>query len=102
MKQTLDSISLTQHLTHLNRNSDLPWSIEDDHLHKSFVFQDFARAFGFMSTIAIFAEHMDHHPDWCNSYNKVIIDLTTHQSGGITEQDFSLAQKIEDLFRQLS
>ena len=55
-----------------------------------------------MSSIALFAEHMDHHPDWCNSYNKVIINLTTHQSGGITEQDFSLAQKIEDLSRQLS
>jgi len=72
--------------------ADLPdWSRDGDHLRRSFHFANFADAFGFMATIAIVAEKMDHHPEWSNVYNRVEVGLTTHDADGITELDFRLA-----------
>lgn len=90
---------VTEQLTGLNENCATPWQLRDGKLHKRFVFEDFATAFGFMTSIAIYAERADHHPEWFNVYNKVDIDLTTHEAGGITERDFSLARQIEKINR---
>ena len=73
------------------------WHQIDDgkKLNKTFKFKSFIDAFSFMTKIAIFAEKEDHHPEWCNVYNKVEISLTTHDAGGITEKDIKLVQFIE-------
>ena len=62
---------------------------------KTFKFKDFMQAFGWMTTMAIYAEKKDHHPEWCNVYNKVEITLTTHDAGGITDKDIDLINFIE-------
>ena len=78
--------------------NELPgWSLENDKLRCEFKFGNFVEAFGFMTSAAIESEKMNHHPEWCNVYNKVVVDLTTHSAGGITELDFELARKMNDL-----
>ena len=78
--------------------AELPgWSIENEKLHREFKFRNFAEAFGFMTSAAIESEKMDHHPEWFNVYSKVVVDLTTHSAGGITELDFELARKMNFL-----
>jgi 4a-hydroxytetrahydrobiopterin dehydratase len=74
------------------------WSVHDEKLHRELSFPDFVQAFGFMSSVALVAERMDHHPEWSNVYGRVVIDLTTHDAGGITERDFELARRIEALY----
>ena len=64
-------------------------------IHRSFVFADFGEAFAFMTRIALAAERADHHPEWFNVYNKVIVDLTTHDAGGISALDFDLARAMD-------
>lgn len=73
------------------------WSVVDGKLHKEFKFQNFVKAFGFMSSVALIAEAMDHHPEWFNVYSTVIINLTTHEVDGLTNLDVELARKIEAL-----
>ena len=73
------------------------WSLKDDKLQRNFVFRNFVEAFGFMTRIALLAEAADHHPEWSNVYNKVEICLTTHDVAGLSERDFSLAEKINKL-----
>lgn len=73
------------------------WSIENEKLHREFKFSNFAEAFGFMTSAAIESEKMDHHPEWFNVYSKVVVDLTTHSAGGVTELDFELAGKMNNL-----
>lgn len=73
------------------------WKVENSHLHCVFEFRDFSQAFGFMAQVALAAEALGHHPDWSNSWNKVVIDLTTHSAGGITQNDFDLAGKIQQI-----
>ena len=68
------------------------WRIENGKLHASFKFTDFVTAFGFMTQMALIAERMNHHPEWFNVYNRVDVDLTTHDSGGITALDLTLAK----------
>ncbi len=63
-------------------------------ISKSFKFDDFGAAFGFMSQSALAAEKMDHHPEWFNVYNKVDVRLTTHDAGGLTSLDVTLASKM--------
>ena len=67
------------------------WALENDKLHREFVFANFIEAFGFMASAALVAEKMDHHPEWSNVYNRVSVDLTTHDADGVTELDFELA-----------
>ncbi len=71
------------------------WTGGDDFITKVYKFSDFAQAFGFMSEIAVFAEAMNHHPEWYNVYNRVDVTLTTHDAGGVTEKDVALAQRME-------
>ncbi len=68
-----------------------------DAIEKSFRFQDFNRAWGFMSRVALAAEAMNHHPEWSNVYNRVEIVLTTHDCGGLSERDIRLAETIEEI-----
>src|SRR5712692_6302922 len=67
------------------RLATLPgWSLEGGKLHRAFVFRDFVEAWGFMSGAALAAEAMGHHPEWSNVWNRVTVDLTTHDAGGLT------------------
>lgn len=74
------------------------WTIENGKLHKEFTFNNFIEAFGFMSRVALIAEGMNHHPEWFNVWNRVVIDLTTHDASGISILDFEFARKVEELF----
>ncbi len=60
------------------------WTVANEKLHKEYKFADFIHAFGFMATSALAIEKMNHHPEWFNVYNRVTVDLTTHDAGGIT------------------
>ena len=75
------------------------WTVSDDAkaLSKTFTFEDFPHAFGFMTRAAIYAEKWDHHPDWSNSYNTVKVNLTTHDVGGLSALDAKLARKLDQL-----
>lgn len=74
------------------------WKEENNRLIRSFEFKNFVDAFGFMTKVALIAEKMDHHPNWSNVYNKVVIELTTHDAGNIvTEKDKKLAAAIDKL-----
>lgn len=73
------------------------WSVINGKLHKDFVFDDFVEAFGFMTRAAIHIEKMNHHPEWFNVYNKLSVDLTTHDAGGITQNDIVLARTLNSL-----
>ena len=76
------------------------WEVLDGKLHRSFKFKDFSRAFGFMSSLALVAEARNHHPEWSNVYNRVVIDWSTHDAGGITALDFELAAAASELYGQ--
>jgi len=73
------------------------WSVEAGKLHRDFQFDDFSEAFGFMTRCALAAEAMDHHPEWFNVWNRVVVDLSTHDLGGISTWDIRLAQTFEGL-----
>ena len=73
------------------------WERKEGKLHRTFTFQDFVEAWGFMSRAALIAESMDHHPEWFNVYRTVKVDLSTHDAGGITQMDVELAHKMNTL-----
>jgi 4a-hydroxytetrahydrobiopterin dehydratase len=73
------------------------WTIKNGKLHKDFVFDDFVDAFGFMSKASLHIERLNHHPEWFNVYNKLSVDLTTHDAGGITQNDVALAKVLNSL-----
>ena len=75
----------------------LGWSVVNGKLHKEFTFKSFIEAFGFMTTAALHIEKMNHHPEWFNVYNKVKVDLVTHDAGGITQNDIGLARTLNSL-----
>jgi 4a-hydroxytetrahydrobiopterin dehydratase len=74
------------------------WSVVNGKLHREITCKDFVTAFGNMTRVALVAEAMNHHPEWFNVWNKVIIDLTTHSVKGISDYDFVLAEKINEVF----
>lgn len=81
---------------------DLPgWKKQGAKLQRAYQFADFARAFGFMATSAILIQEMNHHPEWSNVYNRVNIELTTHDAGGITEKDVQLAKTLDAVAQKL-
>lgn len=92
MRQQLDDQDVQARLPHL-----AGWTLREGKLHKAFKFADFAEAFGFMAASALVAERLNHHPNWSNVYNQVQVDLSTHDVGGITELDFTLAQRMNEL-----
>lgn len=67
-------------------------------LEKEFKFTNFVAAFGWMTQCAIYSEKWNHHPEWFNVYNRVLVTLTTHDTGGLSELDIKLAQKMDQLF----
>jgi 4a-hydroxytetrahydrobiopterin dehydratase len=73
------------------------WTVTAGKLHREYKFPDFIHAFGFMATSALAIQQMDHHPEWSNVYDRVTIDLTTHDSGGITDNDTALAAVLESI-----
>jgi 4a-hydroxytetrahydrobiopterin dehydratase len=74
------------------------WTEADNKLSRTFTFDDFIQAFGFMTSVALIAEKMDHHPNWSNVYNQVTIELTTHDAGNtVTQKDRDLAAAIDKL-----
>jgi len=73
------------------------WSIVNEKLHKEFQFESFNQAFGFMTRSAMEIEKMNHHPEWFNVYNRITIELTTHDAGGITKNDVNLAKILNSL-----
>ena len=75
------------------------WAVRNGRLHRDFTFRSFVEAFGFMTRAALLAEAMNHHPDWSNSWNKVSIELVSHDAGGISQRDFDLAAAIDGLLR---
>jgi 4a-hydroxytetrahydrobiopterin dehydratase len=79
-----------------------PWSYDGVKLHREYQFADFVHAFGFMATAAIAIEKRNHHPDWANSYNRVTVDLTTHDSGGVTRKDVELAALLDGFAARLT
>ncbi len=92
---------VTTKLTDTEINAQLDeisgWTVENEKLHKEFQFNSFVEAFGFMASVALIAESMNHHPEWFNVYNRVTVDLATHDAGGISALDFELAKKIDAL-----
>ncbi len=85
-RRRLDADEIRDRLARLNG-----WTVENGKLHKQFEFDSFVHAFRFMTAGALIAEKMDHHPEWCNVYNRVVVDLATHDIGGISPFDFDLA-----------
>lgn len=78
--------------------AELPeWTLEGEHLKRSFRFADFSQAFGFMVRVALLAETQDHHPEWFNVWNRVDIALTTHDADGLSVRDVKLAKAIDAL-----
>jgi len=73
------------------------WSIVNKKLHKEFQFENFNQAFGFMTRAAMEIEKMNHHPEWFNVYNRITVELTTHDAGGITKNDVNLAKILNSL-----
>jgi 4a-hydroxytetrahydrobiopterin dehydratase len=78
------------------------WSYDGTSLSRNFKFKNFVNAFAFMTSVALQAEKMDHHPDWSNVYNAVNIKLNSHDANGITQLDFDLAGNIDGLFESYS
>jgi 4a-hydroxytetrahydrobiopterin dehydratase len=74
------------------------WTLLGGKLHREFACNDFVSAFGNMTRVALLAEAMNHHPEWFNVWNKVVIDLNTHSVKGISQLDFELAGKIDEIF----
>lgn len=97
MSKALTANEIETRLAQLNRSGQGAWRIEDGKLHREFRFADFVQAFGFMSGCALVAERLNHHPEWFNVYNRVRVDLTTHDAGGITSLDFELAAAMNSL-----
>ena len=71
------------------------WTVVDGKLHKEFLFDTFVTAFGFMAQLALVSESLNHHPEWFNVYNRVTVDLTTHDAGGISDLDFQWAERAD-------
>jgi 4a-hydroxytetrahydrobiopterin dehydratase len=78
------------------------WTVANDKLHRDYQFADFVHAFGFMATAALIVEKMEHHPEWSNVYNRLSVDLTTHDAGGITKKDVDLARILETLAKRFA
>jgi 4a-hydroxytetrahydrobiopterin dehydratase len=87
----LTPAAIERHLSDLHDD----WSVVERSLHRELTFANFVQAFGFMTETAIICEKANHHPEWSNVYNRVTIDLTTHDAGGITSYDIDLAKAID-------
>jgi 4a-hydroxytetrahydrobiopterin dehydratase len=94
--EKLSNDEINKKLTQLNR-----WELNRNSIQKDFEFKDFKEAMDFMNELAGMAEKLNHHPDWSNSYNKVSIKLTSHDVGGLTENDFTFAKAADEAAGQI-
>ena len=92
-----NKLTSTERATALTELDDWTEVEGRDAISKSFKFDSFTSAFGFMTMTAIEAEKTDHHPEWFNVYNRVDVTLATHDAGGVTEKDIKLAKKMDQL-----
>jgi 4a-hydroxytetrahydrobiopterin dehydratase len=92
-REKLSSEEITVRLAQLEG-----WGLAAGKLKRELQFPDFVGAFGFMTRAALVAERMNHHPEWSNVYGRVVIELTTHDAGGLTELDFALAKHMNELY----
>ncbi|MFP6641166.1 MAG: 4a-hydroxytetrahydrobiopterin dehydratase [Myxococcota bacterium] len=90
--KALDHEEVAQRLS--NRRE---WTLQEGKLYREFRFGDFSEAFGFMARSALVAESLNHHPEWFNVYDRVEVRLTTHDAGGLTELDFELARRMDEI-----
>ncbi len=93
----MDCLSVEEINERLNVSTP-SWIYKGASIEREFKFNDFKQAFEFMTSVAAIAETLNHHPNWSNIYNKVIIALTTHDASGITELDFTFAKAVDLLF----
>lgn len=93
--QALSKEVILEKLDELNSKLEIPWVLESEKLSKIFTFKNFIEAFGFMSKVAIYAEKVNHHPEWFNVYKTVRVQLSTHEVNGISAKDFDLAMQME-------
>ena len=100
-RERLDAVAIEHALQELNAGAAARWQICQGKLNKEFRFKDFVEAFGFMTKVALVAEAMNHHPEWFNVYDRVVVDLTTHEAGGLTRKDLDLAREIEEIAGQV-
>jgi len=77
------------------------WSVKNGKLHREYKFLDFQRAIDFMVAAVPGIEKMNHHPEWANVYNRVTVDLSTHDAGGITQKDFDLGALLESVSKKV-
>ena len=96
MKKLTDG-EIASHLAQLPN-----WTLHNGKLHREYKFADFAHAFGFMATAAPLIEKRDHHPEWFNVYNRVTVDLMTHDAQGVTQKDVDLATLLEGIAKKLA
>lgn len=95
--EKLNENEILTNLRDLNIISEEQWQLNGDAIEKEFLFEDFIHAFSFMTKVAIIAEKLNHHPEWTNVFNRVIVTLRTHDVDGLTKLDFDLANEIEHL-----
>ncbi len=88
----LDAAEIGERLAELDG-----WELRDGKLYREFHFSNFVKAFGWMTSVALKAEAMNHHPDWKNVYNRVEVELITHDADGVTDRDFKLARAMNNL-----
>ncbi len=88
---TLDDAEVTSRLAALD-----DWELADGMLHRKLEFSNFSEAFGFMTRVALAAEKLDHHPNWSNVWNTVVIDITNHDAGGVTDLCFRLVAAVDE------
>ena len=96
-RKQLDDATIAAELTELSG-----WQRDGHKLCNEFKFGSFSEAFGFMTSVALVAERLDHHPEWFNVYNRVKVELTTHDAGGISGLDFQLAREIDRLAQRFA
>lgn len=98
MQSILNEVERSEALEKLEGWTNVP---ERDAISRSFIFESFNAAFGFMARVAIKAEKMDHHPEWFNVYKRVDVSLTTHSAGGITALDVELASFMDKVAEEM-
>ena len=99
--KALSEQQISHQLRELNEGLSATWLCQGGKLHKEYLFPSFMEAFGFMSQVALIAESNNHHPEWFNVYNKVIVDLASHEVAGISEADVDLARAMDAVASRL-
>ena len=92
----MNKIEISESMAEIESN----WVLKGKFIHREILFKDFIQAFSFMTSVALIAEKLNHHPNWKNVYNKVNVALNTHDADGLTKKDFELAKEIDRLLQK--